>query len=194
MIDELNVVNACLGSIGELPVVELTDDHPLIAAARSRLADALVQESHIKWWFNTDWETLRVANDHFIYTPADAVSVYPYRRPDLIQRGRRLWDRVNSTYEMQGPVLAIVVRNLPLEDLPPQVALLVKYATVQLFQQDYDADEAKKADVAQAYTKAFVTCNAEHARQVQLNGLETLFTGRERGRLRPRQSSGIPVR
>ena len=194
MIDELNVVNACLGSIGELPVVELTDDHPMIAAARSRLADALVQESQIKWWFNTDWQTLPVSNDHFVYVPADAVSVYPYGRPDLTQRGRRLWDRYNSTFEMTGPVLSIVVRNLPLEDLPPQVALLVKYATVILFQNDYDADEAKKADSARAYQKAFVTCNAEHIRQVQLNGLETLFTGRQRSRLRPRQSAGIPVR
>lgn len=74
------------------------------------------------------------------------------------------------------------------------MALVVKYATVQLFQGDYDADDAKKVDARNNYQKAFMTLNAEHARQVQLNGLETLFTGRERGRLRPRQSSGIPVR
>ena len=54
MFTELDVVNACLATLGELPLVELTDEHPMVAAARVNLTEAIVSEMHRQWWFNTD--------------------------------------------------------------------------------------------------------------------------------------------
>jgi len=97
MFTELDVVNACLATLGELPLVELTDEHPMVAAARNNLTEALVSEMHRQWWFNTDFVTLTATDEGFIYAPEDAVAVKVDPLPNLILPGRRLYDRNRSS-------------------------------------------------------------------------------------------------
>lgn len=130
MFTELDVVNACLATIGESPLVELEDDHDMVAAARQTMRQSTVAVMHRPWWFNTDFMALQVANDHFIYVPRDAVAVNVIGRSDLTQRGRRLYNRFESTYEMTGPVRVIVTRDLPYEDLPTPAQLHLLNHTV----------------------------------------------------------------
>ncbi|APU00377.1 hypothetical protein fHeYen301_44 [Yersinia phage fHe-Yen3-01] len=172
MITELNVVNSCLATIGEMPLVELQDEHPMVAAARQNFEEARVAEVAVQWWFNTDRVTLQPANgEGFIYVPRDAVAVTPLDRQDLGMRGRRLYNHQESTYVIGAPVRCVVVRDIPFDDLPAPAQLLVKHACVLQFQMNYDADEAKSAKLEALYAKAYRTLNAEHIRQVALNGL-----------------------
>lgn len=197
MITELDVVNSCLATIGELPLVELADDHPLVAAARQNFNEARVAEVSRQWWFNTDYCTLEQANDKFIYVPGDAIAVTPIGRDELTMRGRRLYNRLESTFEVAGPIRAWVIRDIQFDELPAPAQLLVKHATVLQFQLNYDADEAKTQKLEALYSNSYRLLNAEHTRQVRLNQLNMpefatarMFAG-VTGRHRHR---GIPIR
>lgn len=197
MITELQVVNACLATLGELPLVELQDEHPLVAAARQNMLESIIAEMHRQWWFNTDYCTLTAAADTgFVYAPADAIAVKVLNRTDLTLRGRRLYDRYNSTYELGGTYRCVVVRDLPFEDLPVTAQLLVQHATVLRFQINYDADDSKTQKQNQLYTRQYALLNAEHTRQISLNGLETVDVATKRmyAGVRPARRGNIPVR
>lgn len=198
MLTELDVVNACLATLGETPLVELSDDHPMVPSARQDLREAMVQEMGRVWWFNTDYCQLSGANkEGFVYTPADAISVKVIGRDDLTMRSRRLYDRYTSTYNIgPGPFQCIVVRELPFEDLPAQAQAVVRHATVLQFQLNYDADERKTAKLEALYGNAYTTLNAEHIRQIALNGLQTpeIMASRRNAGVRPRRGGHYPVR
>ncbi|CCI88418.2 tail tubular protein A [Yersinia phage phiR8-01] len=167
----LEVVNSCLSSIGEAPLLELTDDHPLAATAQETLKRVMVQEMSRQWWFNTDYLRLKVANDKFIYVPQDAVAVLPVRRLDLTLRGRRMYNRMEGTFEMTEDVQAWVVRLLDFEDLPPPAQSFVEFSTVLLFQIEYDADPVKTGKIEQQAMRSQLILNAEHIRQIKANPL-----------------------
>lgn len=190
----LDVVNSCLSSIGEAPLLELDYDHPLAATAQNTLQRTLVQEMSRQWWFNTDFITLKVANDRFIYAPADAVAVNPLHRLDLTLRGRRMYDRINGTYEMTADVQVYVVRNLPYEDLPPPAQTFVEFQTVLLFQTEYDADPTKTQQIAMHAQRALVNLNAEHIRQIAANPLLSPSIAKKRHNVRSGSYTSIPVR
>lgn len=201
MFTELDVVNACLATIGESPLVELEDDHDMVAAARQTMRQSTVAVMHRPWWFNTDFMSLQVANDHFIYVPRDAVAVNVIGRSDLTQRGRRLYNRFESTYEMNGPVRVIVTRDLPYEDLPTPAQLHLLNHTVLAFQTDFDGDNSKFQKLQGLLSQSYVSLNTEHIRQIALNGLESMFAQVNKQRTSPtqrimghRSGYGIPVR
>lgn len=201
MFTELDVVNACLATIGESPLVELEDDHDMVAAARQTMRQSTVAVMHRPWWFNTDFMALQVANDHFIYVPRDAVAVNVIGRSDLTQRGRRLYNRFESTYEMTGPVRVIVTRDLPYEDLPTPAQLHLLNHTVLAFQTDFDGDNSKFQKLQGLLSQSYVSLNTEHIRQIALNGLESMFAQVNKQRTSPtqrimghRSGYGIPVR
>lgn len=191
MLTELNVVNACLATLGENPLVELEEDHPLVAAARQNFREAMVIEMGRKWWFNTDYLELQQANDKFIYIPQDAISCVPIERDDLTVRGRRLYNRYAGTYEVQGPVLVYVVRDLEFSELPVTAQLLVRDRTVLSFQLNYDADETRTAKLEQAYVNSYMTLNAENIRQQNVNMLNMPGATRLRHRAGYRQPNRI---
>lgn len=191
MLTELNVVNACLATLGENPLVELEEDHPLVAAARQNFREAMVTEMGRKWWFNTDYLELKQANDKFIYIPQDAISCVPIERDDLTVRGRRLYNRYAGTYEVQGSVLVYVIRNLEFSELPVTAQLLVRDRTVLSFQLNYDADETRTAKLEQAYVNSYMTLNAENIRQQNVNMLNMPGATRLRHRAGYRQPNRI---
>lgn len=201
MFTELDVVNACLATIGETPLVELEDDHDMVAAARQHMRQSTVAVMHRPWWFNTDYVTLQVANDHFLYVPRDAVAVNVVGRSDLTQRGRRLYNRFESTYEMTGPARVIVTRDLPYEDLPSPAQLHLLNHTVLAFQTSLDGDNSKAQKLMLSLQDSYRSLNTEHIRQVALNGLESMFAMVNKQRTSPtqrimghRSGYGIPVR
>lgn len=193
---ELDVVNACLATVGEAPLVALIEEHPLVAAARLNFKECLISEMHRAWWFNTDYAELYPTADYgYVYAPEDAVSVVPLDRTDLTLRGRRLYNRTFSTYEIKNKVYCEIVRDIPYEDLPTPAQLLVQHATVIRFQMNYDADTNKAALQRTLYANQLALLNAEHTRQVDLNFLtmpELSYKRRKFGV--HRRGSGIPVR
>lgn len=171
MRNQLDVLNSCLDSIGEAPLLELEDDHPLYASAMNALERAMTQEMSRQWWFNVDYITLKVANDNYVYVPSDAVAFVPLDRRDLTMRGRRLYNRMEGTYEITAAVRGYVVRLLPFEDLPAPAQIYVETVAVMLFQTSYDADRAKTEELRAQRADSWMVLNAEHTRQIRANPL-----------------------
>lgn len=195
MLTELEVVNACLATVGELPLVELSDDHPLVAPARQEFKMARVSVGGKQWWFNTDRVTLQTANDSFVYAPQDAVAVTPINRADLSLRGRRLYNRMESTYSVRGPIQCWVIRDIPYEELPVPAQVLILHTAVLAFQKNYDADEAKTVKIERQRMDAYLTLNAEHIRQIRLNPLLSPEVAQAMMVMSPRNGRGrFPVR
>lgn len=177
---ELDVVNDCLSTLGELPVNALDDDHNLIAAARRAFRTCTLREQGKQWWFNTEKVTLVRDSDNYIWTPADAIRCDPVDDTlGYIQRGRRLYDPgtgiqgTEAGYKMTMPTLVCwLVRQLEFEDLPPSVQVLVGVATQLKFMAAYDADSQRYRQLLAEYQEAYMTVNSEHIRNSDANLLE----------------------
>jgi hypothetical protein len=169
----LDVVNACLSTMGESPLIAIDNDHPYVQAALAALANSNTVVQAQGMWFNTDTQTLTIdPTTGFVYTPADAldVDVGPY----ALQRGRRLYDKTRSTYDVRqlfgaGPINAVIIREIPFEDLPPMAQQVISYRAQLDFQQAYDGDESKYSKIGGAYTNAMKLLNAENIRQSKTN-------------------------
>lgn len=147
MVTELRVVNDCLAIMGEAPLTSLNESHAFKAAARNALTrvSGIIQSKG--WWYNM--ETLNVAAspvDNRITLPNDAGTVLPpYRFPNVVQRGRFMYDLdrgtdifpEGTTYEVR------LVRTLPIDLVPATVAEYIAGQTVLEFQQQYDGDQTK---------------------------------------------------
>jgi hypothetical protein len=183
---ELDVVNDCLSTLGELPVNALDDDHNLIAAARRAFRTCNVREQAKDWWFNREIITLVRDVDDYIWTPADAIRCDPINKHlNLIQRGRRFYDPQNATYKMLNEsVTCWLVRQIPYEDLPPSAQVLINISTSLKFMSAYDADSTKYRQLVADYQEAYSTMNSEHIRNSDNNLLEKHDTLRTLSRIR----------
>jgi hypothetical protein len=175
MTTELDVINEMLGTMGEAPLNQLDEDHPFVAAGRRFLDTANRRLQAKGWWFNKELlKFVPDASSSFVYIPSDIMSV---RESDVrrcrfryIQRGDRLYDLSNSTYEItENPVYLDVVRLVPFDGLDHLAQNAVALQAVLRFQLNYDADPQKTADLKQELADVWMTLNAEHTRQVKAN-------------------------
>jgi len=168
---ELDIVNQCLASMGETPVNAVDADHPYIAAALAKLSVASTQEQARGWWFNTDFVALRPdATTHFIYVPNDAINVNPNDAGNaVVIRGRRLYDRFQSTYAFAAPVQVELVRELALDELPALAGHVVAARAVLDFQSAFDGDADKYGKLGASYQQVLTVLRAEHIRQSKVN-------------------------
>ena len=184
-VTELSVVNACLATLGEAPLGSLLEYHPVMNAAQRYLADALVSEQAKKYWFGYERATLTFNPDTGeVVLPDNIIDVFPLEEQYLVQRGQRLYDAMNGTYDIRRQVLVTLVRQLPLADLPILAQHAVKAKAVLEFQSDYDADPQKTMTLARAYTLAKADLNTEHIRQCKSNLLTRPSTAVVMARMR----------
>lgn len=169
----LDVVNAMLGTLGESPLNELDEDHPMTAAALRVLKLVNHREQSRGWWFNK--ERVRLVPDpvsSYIYTPEDAVRCDPVDKySPLVQRGRRMYNTVETTYAISDEILCDLVRLLPFEDCPPSAQSYISDACCVQFQAEYDGDQIKGATLQQAKQQSYMILNAEHIRNQRVNFL-----------------------
>ncbi|KAF1043429.1 MAG: hypothetical protein GAK35_02213 [Herbaspirillum frisingense] len=177
IITKLEVVNACLDTMGESPLNAIDEDHPYVAAALNKLASCNTLEQAPGYWFNSELSTLKPdPNTGYIYIPADAINVDAGDNR-IIARGRRLYDRYNGTYDMRtlvsGSVQVFLVREVPFEDLPMLAQHVISARTQLDFQESFDGDSQKYNKLGGAYQRAYVTLKAENIRNQRTNMFNT---------------------
>jgi hypothetical protein len=188
---ELDVVNECLKTLGELPLNSLTDEHDLVPVAQAALKRANMREQAKAWWFNKELTTLTPDDvNGYITLPGDTIRVDPTDETlNFVQRGNRLYQPFASTatdkYKFTGKVDCWLIRLVPFEDLPPMAQNLVSISAVLDFQKDYDADQQKVAALKDDYRVAYTTLNAEHIRNVNANRLRSPSFIRSFSRMAP---------
>lgn len=174
MLSELDVINEMLSTLGEAPLNELDEEHPLVPAARRIMRVATYRVLSESWWFNEERATLPHDPDTGeVLTPADTIRADPEDRSwVLVQRGRRLYDPLSGSYNIGKPVKVILIRSIPFADLPPTAQHYVSLLSQVTFNKAYDGDEVKLRTLAADMQQALLVLRAEHARNVDANLLK----------------------
>jgi len=121
---ELEMVNILLGSIEESPVEVVDKAHPDVSLALDKWEEYNTDFQLRSWWFNEeDYVLLRDTITNEVYVPGGTLAI-DLSATDVVQRGRRLYDKTNQTYVFTAdtwPDETTVVCTMDLEmtDLPP---------------------------------------------------------------------------
>ncbi len=171
--DKLEVVNACLATMGEAPLNSLDDDHAYKAAAITALAKANRREQKRGWWFNSEYVSLVPDVSKYVYIPLDAISVKTVvaRSDYWTQRGNRLYNRRTNNYIFTAAVLVDLVRELAFEELPAHAQDAVEARAVMTFQKSFDADQQRLNILLNEYREALAELKAEDVQNERPNML-----------------------
>lgn len=137
---KLEAVNTMLTAIGETPVNSLTSGLVDAATALTILEDTSRAVQAKGWHFNKEdkYEIVPTAAGEIVL-PAnclkvDGASVLSNGDLDLIQRGQRLYDRKNHTFNIGQAVKVDMVVLLDFEELPEAARNYVTIRAARIFQ------------------------------------------------------------
>jgi len=165
---ELEAVNTMLTTIGESPVNTISE-----STADTRIAYIILGEvnraTQIRGWhWNTESDVTLTPDGTTkeITLATDVVRVdvdeRRYSNVNVIQRGTKLYDKKNHTYQFSEPVKAEVVYLRLFAEMPEQARYYIIVRSARLFQQRMIGDATGSAFSAEEETTAFLALqNAE---------------------------------
>lgn len=170
-LNTLTAVNACLETMGELPVNEVDEDHPLVPAALQKIGveNAVVQAD--LWWFNVEYPTLfpdpvtqqiRVPSDT---AAVDSLTTYPR----LAVRNGFLYNQDNGSLLFSSPLRVRLHRVVEFDATPLTCRAYVMARAARKFHAGLEGDEAKMRRLAADEQQAYLSFNAEHIRNAKAN-------------------------
>lgn len=169
----LDIVNACLATMGEAPINTLEEDHSYKAAAEGMLKRSLGDLLARSLWFNTEWVTVEPqVPSKYIYIPQDVSRVFAETRCGMFrvsQRGRRLYDVGRNRYEFDKNVTIKINRALDFDLLPYEAQKYVRDEAVFLFQSEFDGDRLKGERLQTYFVQSRMELNSEDIRQKRTN-------------------------
>ena len=173
VINTLAAVNSCLGTLGELPVNDVDEDHPLVPAALAKINQETAFLQADLWWFNVEYPTLFPDPiTKTIRIPSDCVGVDSLTEsPRYAVRSGRLYDLDNGSDQFNAPMRVRLHRALPFDDMPILARALVQARAARKFHADYDGDQAKMQRLTADEQQTYMTFNAEHIRNAKANML-----------------------
>ena len=151
---ELESINIMLAAIGEAPINSLTGTLPVDA----RLAQQTLTEINKKvqmegWSFNTEIDvTLTRDGSKHVALSNDVLRVDPniHQHPtiDAIQRGLKLYDRLNNKYEFDEDLICTVVYFRAFNEIPEPARYYITIKAARVF-----VDRLVSDDGLRSYTE-----------------------------------------
>ena len=180
MATTLEVVNDCLATMGETPLNTLAEPHEFKASAQRMLQRANKSIQAVGWWCNLEATTYVPGPNGQIQLPGDALKwqsgvrssdrlIRGQAKPWIIQRGSRLYDTREGSYQITEEVTGELVRLVPFEELPLVLNEFIAAQTVLRFQSNFDADNSKRAELTENWKVARIDVRAEQIRQAAVN-------------------------
>jgi hypothetical protein len=159
---ELDAINTMLTTIGESPVNSIS-----ASTADTRIAQLILQEvdraTQIKGWnWNTETDVVLTPNVNTTHISLAnnvvrvSIDKRTYTNIDVVQRGTRLYDKKNKTFDFKSPIKAQIVYLLPFTDLPEQARYYIVVRSARLFQQRMIGDTTGSAFSAEEETTALM--------------------------------------
>lgn len=158
---ELDAVNTMLSAVGEPPISSLDEQKNVDAALSQNILTEISREVQTQGWhFNTQREVaftpdsttnninladniVRLDIDHWVSSSGGSVS--PLDDRDVTQRGDRLFNRKDNTYEFTSIVKATVVYILDWTELPEPVRRYITVKAARVFQDRMVGSQAHHA-------------------------------------------------
>lgn len=170
---KLDAINQMLESINQTPVTTiLNNQHPDVLAAISVLNRVSKQVQSMGWWFNTDYNLTLAYNPltNEVVVPGNTLGVDP-SDPDVnyIQRGTRLYDPENSTFEIGKSVDVDIKVELNFENLPEIAAQYIAAKAEAKFVSNSTGDQNKLAELRQDVKEVYIELKKEDIANTDLN-------------------------
>ncbi len=157
----LSAVNSMLSTIGEAPVNTLSSGLVDAETAETVLNEVSRDVQSLGWNFNSE-PNYKVAadSDGFVQLPteimrADPVSRYRSSTNEYVQRGNRMYDKVNHTFNIGKALTLDVVVCLPFDHLPEVARRFITVKASRLFQERVVGSDTlstmNRADEEQAF-------------------------------------------
>jgi hypothetical protein len=170
----LDSVNQMLLTIGEQPVNMLEGSGVLEAeVAKDCLQGASLDIQSRGWHFNTESRlTLSPDEDGHIFLPENCLRVDTVgcsRKTDVVQRGKRLYDRRNHSYKFEEPLTLDMVVMLDFDELPQDARCYIAIVAARRFQQRVAASPVLDSFTQQDELEARVTLCSSDAENADYN-------------------------
>tara|TARA_Y100000592_G_scaffold53253_1_gene84034 strand:- start:86 stop:694 length:609 start_codon:yes stop_codon:yes gene_type:complete len=157
---ELQAVNIMLAAIGEAPINTLTGTLPVDAVtARSTLAEVNKNIQSEGWSFNTEIDVpqTRDGSNH-INLQNDILKIDPniHQHPtiDAIQRGLKLYDRLNNKFEFDEDLICTVVYFREFNEIPEPARYYITIKAARIFVDRLVSDEGLRTYTQQDEVRA----------------------------------------
>ena len=137
---KLEAVNVMLTSIGEAPVNSLISGLEDAELAETILENVNKETQSKGWIFNTDLKvTLPLNSDNQIVLPnnylrVDTRTTLRSNTKDIVERGRKLYDRIANSYTFTSGVQVDAVVLLDFTDIPEVARRYITIRSARIFQ------------------------------------------------------------
>ena len=143
---KLEAVNTMLTSIGESPVNTITASTTTDVSIAIQILDNVSREvQSVGWYFNTDTNYKLVKNTSGeVDLPSNCLRVDNSNQDadlDLVERGRKLWDRENHTFIINKDIRVNITWFLDFQDLPETARRYITIRAARIFQDRMLASE-----------------------------------------------------
>ena len=157
---ELESINIMLAAIGEAPINSLTGTLPVDARlAQSTLTEVNKEVQSEGWSFNTEIDVTltRDASNH-VALSIDVLRVAPnihhHTDIDAIQRGLKLYDRLNNKYDFAKDLICTVVYFRTFEEIPEPARRYITIKAARIFVDRLVSDDGLRTYTQQDETRA----------------------------------------
>lgn len=164
----LEAVNTMLSIVGEAPVSSLEDSGLVDAVIAQGILQQVSRDIQTRGWhWNTEIDYTIVPSfpDKHLILPRNTLrvdSVGKSRSKDVVQRGRRLWDRRKHTFQFDEPLVVDLVVGLEFDEMPEVARRYITIRAGRVFQGRVLGSDTlaifSETDEAQAY---FTLCEAD---------------------------------
>ena len=147
---KLEAINVMLTAIGESPVNTITSSTTTDVSIAIQILDNVSREvQSVGWHFNTDTNYLLAKNssDQIVF-PTNCLRVDNSNKDadlDLVERGRKLWDRENHTYTITKDIRVNITWFLEFTELPETARRYITIRAARIFQDRMLASETLHA-------------------------------------------------
>jgi len=158
---QLSAVNSMLSTIGEAPVNSLSSGLVDAETAESVLNEVSRDVQSLGWNFNSESNyTVAADSDGYVVLPtevvrADDVVKYRSSKNEYVQRGNRMYDKVNHTFNIGSSLTLNVVVLLAFDQLPEVARRFITVKASRLFQERVVGSDTlstmNRADEEQAF-------------------------------------------
>ena len=158
---ELEAINIMLAAIGEAPVNSLTGQVPVdVRIAQSTLIEVNKRIQSEGWSFNTEIDVTLVRNQTTkqIELSTDILridaNIHQHPTIDPIQRGLKLYDRLNNRYEFEEDLICTVVYFRPFTELTEPARSYINIKAARVFVDRLVSDDGLRSYTQQDETRA----------------------------------------
>jgi len=157
---ELESINIMLAAIGEAPVNSLTGTLPVdVKLAQSTLTETNKEVQSEGWSFNTEIDvTLTRDTSNNVNLSTDVLRVDPnihqHTSIDAIQRGLKLYDRLNNKYEFTEDLICTVVYFRSFDEIPEPARRYVTIKAARIFVDRLVSDDGLRTYTQQDEVRA----------------------------------------